>query len=276
MKPRLSKQLKIAVLSISLFLWGCSGGGGGGTGDSLTSAGPPILWAVKAPMPTPRTDLGVATVNDKLYAIGGYSGSVLHTVEEYDPATNTWTAKADMPTARRLLVVAAVNNLIYAIGGMNYTNPDNVTYTYATEEYNPVADTWTVKTPMPTGNIPNDILGNRFMGGAAANGKIYVVVFNVFDYPHSTSTFEYDPTTDTWSSKAPVPFDYTRFTVASLNGTIYALADANSFGEAFLGEYDPSRDVWIIKPPLLTNRSWTGMVAAGSKLYAVGGTVPLC
>jgi N-acetylneuraminic acid mutarotase len=222
-------------------------------------------------MPTPRTEFGVATVNDKLYAIGGYSGSVLRTVEEYDPATDTWTAKTDMPTARRLLVVATVNNKIYAIGGMNYTNPNSVTYTYATEEYDPPTDTWTVKTPMPTGNPVNTVLGNRFMGGAAANGKIYVAVFNNNGFPPITQTFEYDPAADTWSSKAPVPFDYTRFALASVNGKIYALSDANYYGYAFLAEYDPSRDIWIIKPPMLTDRSWTGMVGAAGKLYAVGG-----
>ena len=47
-------------------------------------------WATKAPMPTPRWNLGVATAsNGKIYAIGGFNGSLLATVEEYDPATNT-------------------------------------------------------------------------------------------------------------------------------------------------------------------------------------------
>jgi N-acetylneuraminic acid mutarotase len=222
-------------------------------------------------MPTPRTELGVATVNDKLYAIGGYSGSVLRTVEEYDPATNTWAAKADMPTARRQLVVASANSKIYAIGGMNFIDPNNVTYTYTTEEYDPSTNAWTVKAPMPAGNTPNNILGNRFMGGAAANGKIYVAVFSNNGTPPISQTYEYDPATDVWSSKAPVPFDNTHFAVASVNGKIYALTDVNFHGYAFLAEYDPSRDLWIIKPPMLTERKTTGMVAAAGRLFSVGG-----
>ncbi|MGB9853462.1 MAG: kelch repeat-containing protein [Candidatus Bathyarchaeales archaeon] len=43
-------------------------------------------------MPTPRSWVGVAIVNGKIYAIGGSYDSHGE-VEEYDPATNTWTKK---------------------------------------------------------------------------------------------------------------------------------------------------------------------------------------
>jgi len=266
------------ALCFILLLSGCGGGGGGvSSGNNQSGAkpsGPPISWAAKASMSIPRTDFGVATVSGKLYAIGGYSGSVLRTVEEYNPASNSWTTKASMPTARRLLVVTTLNNKIYAIGGMSFTDPNNVTYSYANEEYDPATDTWATKAPMPVGNLVNNILGNRFMGGAAVNGKIYVAVYNNNGNAPITQTLEYDPATDTWSNKAPVPFDYTRFAAASLNGKFFVLADANGFGNpghSYLAEYDPTKDTWLIKPPTRISRSWTGMVAAAGKLYAVGG-----
>jgi predicted Zn-dependent protease len=56
-------------------------------------------------MPTAREGLAVGVVNNKIYAIGGWGGSYLSTVEEYDPATNTWTTKASMPTGREYLAV---------------------------------------------------------------------------------------------------------------------------------------------------------------------------
>src|SRR5262245_60291833 len=105
--------LAFASLSVSCFGGGDGGGGGGSAppvSSPVTPDGPPITWTTKTPMPTPRTEFGVATVNNKIYAIGGYSGSVLRTVEEYDPLTDTWTRKADMPTPRRQLVVTSVNN----------------------------------------------------------------------------------------------------------------------------------------------------------------------
>lgn len=275
---RFGLPMAMYVLCFILLFSGCGGSGGGASsGNGQSSAkpsGPPISWATKAPMSIPRTEFGVATVSGKLYAIGGYSGSVLKTVEEYNPVSNTWTTKASMPTARRQLVVATLNNKIYAIGGMSFTDPNNVTYSYKNEEYDPATDTWVTKAPMPVGNAVNSILGNRFMGGASVNGKIYIAVYNNNGTAPITQTFEYDPATDTWSNKAPVPFDYTRFAAASLNGKLYVLADADGFGNSghsYLAEYDPAKDTWLIKPHTRVSRCWAGMVAAAGKLYAVGG-----
>ena len=270
-KNRFSPPSAVALLWAALFLVSCADGGGGDGGGTaalpLVAAGPPITWTAKASMPTPRTEFGVATVNNKVYAIGGYSGSVLRTVEEYDPATDTWTRKADMPTARRQLVVAVVNNKIYVIGGVNFTSDVNsLTYSYATEEYDPGTDTWKTKASMPTGGMVNSVLGNRFIGGATAGGKIYVAAFSVPGAPFLTHTLAYDPTTNTWTTKTEPPFSYTRYTVTSQGNIVYALSD---IGE--LAQYDPTRNIWIMLTPNLSRRSRTGFASAGGKLYSVGG-----
>jgi N-acetylneuraminic acid mutarotase len=238
-------------------------------GISATPARPPgLLWRTRAAMPTPRLEAGAAVVNGKVYVIGGFSGSALTTTEEYDPVTDTWTTKASMPTARRSPVVAAVNNKIYAIGGMSYINANQVTYSYATEEYDSTTNTWTTKGAMPPGNTVNPILGNRFIAGTAINGKIYVAVFNNSGTPPISSTFEYDPVTDTWNTnKAPVPFGNNQYAVATLGGKFYALT-VSSFAE-----YDPVADVWIIRPSSPKSLSQMRLVALPSrnKLYAIGG-----
>lgn len=51
-------------------------------------------WTAKTEMPTVRYSSAVAAVNNKIYVIGGWSGGVLTTNEEYDPAIDTWAAKA--------------------------------------------------------------------------------------------------------------------------------------------------------------------------------------
>jgi N-acetylneuraminic acid mutarotase len=232
-----------------------------------------IIWTAKAPMPTPRIDFGAAVVNDKIYAIGGFSGTTLALVEEYDPSNDSWTRKADMPTARRLLVVTTVDNKIYAIGGMNFTNPNNVTYSNATEEYDPLTDTWTPKADIPIPPPVNNVLGNLFIGGTSASGKIYVVIFHS-TIPGFTATYEYDPIADVWdTSLSPVPFSQVRFSAVSLNDKIYVLA-ANDFpvaGGAQLAEYNPSTDLWMIKPSTATSRRFLGFAATATKLYAIGG-----
>src|SRR2546430_1604362 len=43
-------------------------------------------WTTKAPMPTPRMNLGVGVINGILYAVGGQSQSgIYNTLEAYDP-----------------------------------------------------------------------------------------------------------------------------------------------------------------------------------------------
>src|SRR5512140_1859350 len=44
-----------------------------------------FAWSTRAPLPLPRTDHGVAAIGGKVYAFGGYSGSMLARIDEYDP-----------------------------------------------------------------------------------------------------------------------------------------------------------------------------------------------
>jgi N-acetylneuraminic acid mutarotase len=57
------------------------------------------------------------TVNNKIYAIGGFYGSTAN--EAYDPLTDAWTTKTAMPTERWAHAAAVVNNKTYVIGGWN-------------------------------------------------------------------------------------------------------------------------------------------------------------
>ncbi len=53
-------------------------------------------WTELPPMPGNREGLGAASVNGKLYAIGGWNGwFTVNTTFEFDPATNSWTERAD-------------------------------------------------------------------------------------------------------------------------------------------------------------------------------------
>jgi len=76
-------------------------------------------WTKLTDMPTPRTGIWAATLNGKIYVIGGLSweNEALATVEEYDPATDAWRRMADMATARLLLAAETVGGEVYAIGG---------------------------------------------------------------------------------------------------------------------------------------------------------------
>ena len=50
-----------------------------------------------APTNTPRSTVGVAVLENKLYSVGGRDGSCcLSSVEVYDPHTDRWTMAAPM------------------------------------------------------------------------------------------------------------------------------------------------------------------------------------
>jgi N-acetylneuraminic acid mutarotase len=154
--------------------------------DPLTDS-----WTTKADMPTPRGASGTSVVDGKIYAIGGVThplGQVVPAVEVYDPATNTWTQKADMPTARYIFSTSVVDGKIYVIGGALPPLVADRQGISLVEEYDPVTDTWTEKSPMPT--------ARHSLATGVVNGIIYAIggwKGDVFYGP----TEAYDPATDT-------------------------------------------------------------------------------
>ncbi|MHC4595708.1 MAG: Kelch repeat-containing protein [Planctomycetota bacterium] len=203
------------------------GGGRSASGSGLSTVEEydPVsdTWRTKSDMPTARLVLSASVVNGKIYAIGGkpvHGVSPLSTVEEYDPETDTWTTKADMPTARFGLSTCAVNGKIYAIGG----DPGNSDATYiglpTIEEYDPVMDTWTRKSDMPT--------ARGYLSTSAVNGKIYAIgggLRLVRTYGLSTVE-EYDPVTDTWITKADMPTRRFFLVSSVVNNKIYVIGGA--------------------------------------------------
>jgi len=194
-------------------------------GFDLPSAGPPGWtpvadaweydpptdgWRKLASMPTPRGAGAAAVVGGKLYVIGG-AGPVagasdptirprqpqrsVGSVEEYDPATNTWRARASMPNPCNHMGCEAVDGKIYAIGGrlsgafiIGY--PGNVNLV---QVYDPVADAWVTKSPMPTarsGLNTTTVNGIIYAAGGEVQTSDYLAAFRAFE--------AYDPASDTW------------------------------------------------------------------------------
>jgi hypothetical protein len=161
------------------------------------------IWAVRAPLPTPRRFAAAAAAGGKLFVIGGVlSGTILAVNEEYDPATDSWHTRAPMPTPRFLLAVTSVNGKVYAFGGVTalFNNISGsfgrVIYLNDVEIYDPTADKWTKGTPMPTA---------RAGCGAASpdNGMIYVS--GGYDGTRSLFVTErYNPLLDAWKVRAPL------------------------------------------------------------------------
>jgi len=224
-------------------------------------------WTTKAPMPTPRGEVTAATVNGKIYVIGGQSYSAnykFRKVEEYDPVTDTWTTKADMPTARCSLAAVELNGKIYAIGG----NGSGSVHLNTVEEYDPVTNTWTVKAGM--------IRSRHGLTAVAANGKIYAVG-GIAGTKVYSSVEEYDPKTNTWTEWNVTP--EVRFASRWYNASVYIDGNIYLTGGYFDNSNNTSR---TFKYNIAAN-SYTEMaalpewaedlaaVAIGGKGYFMGG-----
>jgi N-acetylneuraminic acid mutarotase len=215
-------------------------------------------WTTKAPLRTARGGLSAGVLNGLLYAVGGWNGNVVATVEAYDPATNMWTTRAPMPTPRGDLAVGAINNAIYAVGGYNGGNLSTV------EAYDPSTNTWATKASMPTARI--------VFAAGVVNGTLYAVGgWNGSSYLATVEA--YNPATNTWTTKAPMPTARGHLAAGVLNGILYVVGGVGgSTGNlATVEAYDPAVNTWTTKASLPSPRVDLTVGVVNGILYAVGG-----
>ena len=88
--------------------------------EPISGASAQDAWVIRAPMDMARSELGAATINYKLYAIGGVNENftVVGSNEIYNPSTDTWTALAPMLTPRVHFGITSYQNKIFVIGGI--------------------------------------------------------------------------------------------------------------------------------------------------------------
>jgi len=181
-------------------------------------------WKTLSYLPTPRGALGVATVGNKIYAIGGVTGSGgnnIAALEVYDPSGITWEIKAPLTTRRDHLAVGEVSDRIYAIGGrlgFNFASNLNIN-----EFYNPQTYTWSSGVPMPT--VRSGI------AGAVIQGKIHV-----FGGESPSSTYAdnevYDPVAGSWQKYAPMPTARHGLGAAVVGEVVYVMGGGVSPGSS--------------------------------------------
>ncbi len=152
-------------------------------------------WQTVGRMNVPRGASGVAAIGSRIFVAGGLTaGGSVADFEVFDTLTRQWTRLPNMPTARDHLTAQGAGGKVYAIAGragQEFT---------ANEEYDPSANTWTTRAPIPTrrGGLGSGTIAGRIQvfGGEGASGT-----------PEGTyrQNEEYDPVTDTWRSLASMP-----------------------------------------------------------------------
>jgi len=250
-------------------------------------------WVTGTNTLSPREDAFIASVDGKLYVMGGRDNkgnpnsqgdpvtsaergtppSAPPTIDFTPPAPVTpeviinWSDAASMPTPRCHGPAVVVNNIIYTIGGLGSGAPSK-----SVEAYDPASNKWIKKASLPEA---------RFMFGAAAyNGKIYTFG-GVNDKLQVVDTVDiYDVATDTWkASAAKLPKPTAGTSAVTYKDTIYLFGGGKSpinfvpsamyFDNVY--KFDPVALTFTPAKPMPVARNMTFTCVVGSNVYILAG-----
>lgn len=250
-------------------------------------------WEKAAPFPEPGEELYGVAANGKMFVIGGFGpgGRPIGMAWEYDPVGDSWTKRKTMPVPVHHGALASYNGKIYVFGGFTlYEVPgqgaggwqptDNVW------EFDPVADSWTARAPMLTKRgspIAVEVGGKIYVIGGAATvpGSKEPALFPNRPSRSISTNDVYDPASDKWEVRAPMPTPRNHMFAGAVNGKIYAIGGrvASPYMSVasnldIVEEYDPAADQWgPQKARMPTPRSGGAFATYEGRIYAAGGEV---
>lgn len=214
----------------------------------------------------------VAALDGKLYMFGGSTAPFSDAVANaavYDPATATWTELAPLPVARGGATAQALDGKIYIAGGMDTTGASMNDLLI----YDPTTDTYS---DGPTMGERRDNPGSAVLGG-----KLYVFGGRTRNAtgdvnPTLNSVEMFDPATNTWTPRAPMPTGRRTMVVGTLNGKAQVMGGERStttpsgtFSQN--EEYDPLTNEWRSLTLMPTGRHGAVAGTIDNRVYVVAG-----
>jgi N-acetylneuraminic acid mutarotase len=215
----------------------------------------------------PIQEIGVAALDGKLYVVGGFDAGVQLTdaVQVYDPDGNSWSLAAPLPEPVHHSNVAVVGGKLYVVGamvleGFNFVPIADVW------EYDPTADEWIDRAPMPAGTER----GASAVG--VIDGRIYVAGGLRGGAVSDVSSF--DPAANEWdTSLPPLPRASDHLAGGAVGGTFYAVGGRNggiTSLQADVSAYTPG-GAWESRAPMPTARGGCAAAVVGSRIVVIGG-----
>jgi N-acetylneuraminic acid mutarotase len=207
-------------------------------------------WTKRAGMPTPRYDVGLASLNGRIYAISSRN-------ESYDPASDSWQQHAPLPHGGAHLGIAAVGSHVFAFSA---EGPSLCAQNMA---FDPESDSWQARSPIPTPRLFASVvaLGDRIyvMGGLGYDDKGRLgLVRNEVEV--------YDPAADRWEKKQPIP-DGVSGTAGVFDDRIFLVGD----GSKEIHAYDPRTEQWSRTTDLPHNYGSAAVAFHRNCIYIIGG-----
>jgi hypothetical protein len=236
----------------------------------------PGTWISEPPLPTARSEVAVATVDDSFLVIGGYAeGNVdQNLVQEwtFSKASGTdgqpinhimsgWNTVAPMPRGLNHVGAVGYRGKVYAFGGFAAQNNSAVS---DANVYDPSVDKWSPIAPLPRalGSVSVAVLGDEIhlVGGR--------------DVHSVTTHLVYDPATNRYSERAPLPVGRDHMGLVAFDGRLYAIGgriDTPVHNTGYVDIYDPRTNAWSEGAAMPTPRSGMAVAADHGIIFAIGG-----
>jgi len=178
--------------------------------------------------------------------IGGLfpSGRLSDNVFVYNPLTNEWRQmKGRMMNPRIGFGTVVVGGRVFVVGGDVLGKVSSLV-----EEFDPIADEWYPRSPMPT--------ARAYLGVAALGTRIYAVGGHDQEGNVLNTVQVYDITSDSWSSFPSMSVRRSRLQVVSTDDLIFALGglDQTTQATSVVEIFDPQSSTWSFGPPLISSR----------------------
>lgn len=223
-------------------------------------------WTDAAPLPVGANHVGITVLNGRLYAIGG------HTRQNHTPhalcfvfAGGKWETIAPLPRPCGAVACVAFEGVIHVVGGAVGNSPDEKKSIDGHLVYDPRADRWAERAPLPTARDHTGIV-------AVAN-RIHVIGGRVDNfYTNSNLHHSYELAEDRWRMRSPLPTARSGHGSVILRNQIFCMGGEGSNRVFAQNEaYDLAKDTWAAYAPMMTPRHGLGAVAIGDSIYVAGG-----
>ncbi|KTG47798.1 hypothetical protein cypCar_00001977 [Cyprinus carpio] len=223
-------------------------------------------WYQVADLPSRRCRAGVVYMAGKVYAVGGFNGSLrVRTVDVYDGLKDQWSSVPSMQERRSTLGAAVLGDLLYAVGGF-----DGSTGLSSVEAYNPKANEWMFVAPMNT--------RRSSVGVGVVSGKLYAVGgYDGASRQCLSTVEEYNPVSNKWCYVADMSTRRSGAGVGVLSGQLYAAGGHDGpLVRKSVEVYDNATNTWRQVCDMNMCRRNAGVCAINGLLYVIGGDDGSC
>jgi len=231
-------------------------------------------WTTAAPLPYDLDEPRGATLDSRIYLVGGITGLehgagerlLLEPSDEltrFDPRTETFTALAPLPQKLNHIGVVAYDHDLYVLGGYGRTLDRGTRATFY--RYDLATDRWSrmPDMPQPRAAMAVGVAGDRLIVAGGARNRV----------PRSEA-FAFDFKTRRWT-RLPEMMSRREHVGAAVSGDRLFVLGGRAPGSLAVDtaeSYDVSERRWRRLPPMLTGSGGLGVVSdRDGEVIAVGG-----